>query len=133
MAAPSRPHPLADLLAEAGVRATPDHLRVIAVLEETGHDQAAVSLLRTYAAHLVPAPRPAEAARFWGEPMPAGADPEAAAGLPSNYRLGVDRAGRPWWYCTICASGRYGLVDLALERRDAERHDLEHHRGGERR
>ncbi|GAA4929100.1 hypothetical protein GCM10023224_05670 [Streptomonospora halophila] len=130
MAAPTRPHPLADLLAEAGVALTPTQERVIALLEETGFDQDAASLLRTYAAHLVPAPRAGLRSAHFVDRVahPSGADPEAAGGLPTYMTIGLDTEG-PWWHCSRHCKEHRGLVDAAFEVTSAKDHLDTYHQG----
>lgn len=131
MSTPAHPHPLADLL--AGLELTPEQRQFVEMTEAMGWDQAAVSLLRTFAAHLVPAQRSGlPAPRYEFETAaPSGADPAAAEGLPSYMTVGTCSDGTPWFHCKTHYTTHYGLVDVAQERRVAVDHVATFH-GGER-
>ncbi|GAA1765706.1 hypothetical protein [Streptomonospora arabica] len=130
MAAPTRPHPLADLLAEAGVELTPEQAAYVEMTEATGHDQAACSLLRTFAAHLAPAPRQELRSAHFVDLVshPAGADCDAARGLPTYMTVGLDHEG-PWWHCSRHCKAHRGLVDTAYEAVSARDHLDTYHQG----
>ncbi|MBV2366941.1 hypothetical protein [Streptomonospora nanhaiensis] len=71
---------------------------------------------------------------LWDAPCPPGSDEAASAGLASFLRVGEHPAGgNPWWYCSRCRRGRFGPVDVALERRCAQDHYEQEHAGGGRR
>jgi hypothetical protein len=62
----------------------------------------------------------------YGVPMPAGADVEAAEGLPSFMTVGRDADG-PWSYCTIHQLAHHGWTDVHAEVRAAWDHVTARH------
>ncbi|MBB5431398.1 hypothetical protein [Nocardiopsis composta] len=100
-------------------------------------DPIASLLERTALAHgaawTAPAGEPAavRAAYDDGGPIPEGADPRAAEGLPSHMLLGVTAGppAEPWWRCTLCRVTRRGQANPTMARVDAELHVARHHGG----